>query len=128
MDNFKGQVTSLVVSLLEGNNILVYYIPPNTTDKLQPMDLTVNKSAKDFLKQKFQGWYSDQILKQLDSSTTANQELQPTDLSLLVLWELGAEKMVEMGEYIANNPDFIVKGFGQASPKHWMILKVMMKV
>ena len=62
---FKGQVTSSVVSLLEDNNILVCYIPPNTTDKLQSMDLTVNKPAKDFL-------YSDQILKQLDSSTTTN--------------------------------------------------------
>ena len=56
-------------------NILVCYIPPYTTDKLQPMDLTVNKPAQDFLKQKFQEWYSDQILKQLDSSTTTNQEL-----------------------------------------------------
>ena len=84
MDNFKAQVTSSVVSLLEDNNILVCYIPPNTIDKLQPMDLTVNKPAKDFLKQKFQEWYSDQILKQLDSSTTTNQELQPIDLSLPV--------------------------------------------
>ena len=114
MDNFKGQVTSSVVSLLEDNNILVCYIPPNTTDKLQPMDLTVNKPAKDFLKQKFQEWYSDQILKQLDSLTTTNQELQPIDLSLPVLRELGAEWMVEMTEYIANNPDFIVKGFRRA--------------
>ena len=76
MDNFKGQVTSSVVSLLTDNNILVCYIPPNTTDKLQPMDLTVNKPAKDFLKQKFQEWYPDQILKQLDSSPTTNKEVQ----------------------------------------------------
>ena len=78
------------------------------------MDLAVNKLAKDFLKQKFQEWYSDQILKQLDSSTTTNQELQPINLSLPVLRELGAEWMVEMAEYIANNPDFIVKGFRRA--------------
>ena len=51
MDNFKGQVTSLIE---EGNGILVYYILPNRIDRLQPMDLTVNKLAKDFLKQKFQ--------------------------------------------------------------------------
>ena len=63
MDNFKGQVTSSVVSLLTVNNIMVCYVAPNMTDKLQPMDLTVNKPAKDFLKQKFQEWYSDQILK-----------------------------------------------------------------
>ena len=37
------------------------------------MDFTVNKPAKDFLKQKFQEWYPDQILKQLDSSPTTNR-------------------------------------------------------
>ena len=114
MDNFKGQITSSIVSLLEDNNILVCYVPPNTTDKLQPMDITVIKPAKEFLKQKFQEWYSDQILQQLDPSTTAHQELQPIDLSLPLLQELGAKWLVEMAEYIANNPDFIVKGFRRA--------------
>ena len=100
MDNFKGQITPSVVSLLEDNNILVCYIPPNTTDKLQPLDISVNKPAKDFLKQKFQEWYSDQILQQLDLSATNR--------------ELGAKWLVEMAEYVANNPDFIVKGFLRA--------------
>ena len=113
MDNFKGQITPSVVSLLEDNNILVCYIPPNTTDKLQPLDISVNKLAKDFLKQKFQEWYSVQILQQLDLSAT-NQELQPIDLCLPVLRKLGAKWLVEMAQYVGNNPDFIVKGFLRA--------------
>jgi len=44
MDYFKGQVTPAVTKLLEDNNIHVCLLPPpNTTDKLQPMDLAINK-------------------------------------------------------------------------------------
>lgn len=43
MDNFKGQKTPPVMQLLEGYCLHVYLLPPNTTDKLQPMDVAVNK-------------------------------------------------------------------------------------
>ena len=57
MDNFKGQITPAVNDLLDENDIHVYLLPPNTTDRLQPMDISVNKPAKDFLRQRFQEWY-----------------------------------------------------------------------
>ena len=40
-----------------------------------------------------------------------DQQLQPIDLSLLLLRELGAKWIVKMAGYFANNPDIIVKGF-----------------
>lgn len=43
MDNFKGQVTT--PDLLEASNINVCLLAPNTTDLLQPMDISVNKRA-----------------------------------------------------------------------------------
>ena len=49
-DNFKGQLTDDVLQLLERNHIDVMFVPPNCTDRLQPLDLSVNKPAKDFLK------------------------------------------------------------------------------
>ena len=77
MDNFKGQVTPAVSALLEENNIHVCFLPPNTTDKLQPMDLTVNKPAKGFLREKLQEWYSNEIWRQLDpSADIGEQQLQ----------------------------------------------------
>ena len=54
MDNFKGQVAPSIVSMLEENNIQVCLLPPNMTDRLQPLYISVNKPAKYFLQQKFQ--------------------------------------------------------------------------
>ena len=66
MDNFKGQITPCVNGILEENSIHVCLLPANTTDLLQPVDISVNKTVKDFLRRKFQDWYSSQIAEQLD--------------------------------------------------------------
>ena len=47
-DNFKGQLTDDVLLLLERNHINTVFVLPNCTDHLQPLDLSVNKPAKDF--------------------------------------------------------------------------------
>ena len=71
MDNLKGQVTTTVFQHLEAHNIYHCLLPPNTTDCLQPMDLTVNKPIKCFLKKRFEEWYSDKVLKQLPGKDLA---------------------------------------------------------
>jgi hypothetical protein len=114
MDNFKGQITSTVNELLDSNNIHVCLLPPNTTDQLQPMDLSVNKPAKDFLKRCFEDWYAEQVTTQLDGTDTESTDLEPVSLSLPVLKELGAKWLVQMGEYFADNPQIIVNGFVKA--------------
>ena len=38
---------------LEEQNIVVMMVPAETTDKLQTMDVGVNKAAKDFLRESF---------------------------------------------------------------------------
>ena len=48
MDNFKGQTTNNVLSLLEVNDIHVCLLHSNTTDRLQSMELSVNKPTKSF--------------------------------------------------------------------------------
>jgi len=50
MDNFKGQVTEKILKLLDGHFIYPWLLPPNTTDRLQPMDVSVNKPAKTFMR------------------------------------------------------------------------------
>ena len=80
------------------------------------MDILVNKLAKDFLRRRFEDWYSQQITitKQLQGSEIESVDLQPINLGLPILKELGARWMVEMAEYFADNPQIIVNGFVMA--------------
>ena len=49
-DNFKGQCTEELLKFLDLHNINVVLIPSNCTDGLQPLDFTINKAAKKFLR------------------------------------------------------------------------------
>ncbi len=112
IDNFKAQKTAQVNKVLEENNLHVCLLPPNTTDKLQPMDVAVNKPAKDFLRQKFEDWYADQVMEQLTPDKVGTYiELEPIELSMVRMKELSGQWMVEMYDYIASHPEFIVNRF-----------------
>ena len=52
-DSFKAQTTERVLKLLEDNYIYSIMVPANCTDRLQPMDISVNKAAKHFLREQF---------------------------------------------------------------------------
>ena len=94
IDNFKGQVTEAVTSLLDANNIHVCLLPPNTTDLLQPMDIAINKPAKEFIKRRFEQWYSEEVIKQLDGKEMDEleaAEMQTIDLSMQVVKQIGAK-------------------------------------
>jgi len=56
-DTFRGQCTERILRLLEDNNVYVVIVPANSTDCLQPLDLSVNKATKDFLRREFNSWY-----------------------------------------------------------------------
>ena len=61
-DNFKAQITSNVFTLLDHNNINIVLNPPNCTDRLQPLDIGVNKAVKDHLHREFQSWYAEKSI------------------------------------------------------------------
>ena len=67
MDVFTGQMTSAFKEVLEENNTLVTNVPANMTRFYQPLDLTVNGSAKRFIVKKFNSWYLQQIPDELES-------------------------------------------------------------
>ena len=112
MDNFKGQVTANITGLLEANNLHICLLPPNTTDLLQPMDLTVSKPAKSFLKNAFSQWYADQLLQQLedDDIPLDQMELDVIDIGLPVLKELEAKWLVMMAQCIEDNIQLMSTG------------------
>ena len=70
-------------------------VPANCTDLLQPMDISVNKPAKNFLRGQFQDWYATQICQQLKVvGEVQTQAVQPVDLRLSIMKPLGARWMV----------------------------------
>ena len=114
IDNFKGQVTEKITTLLEKCNLHVCLLPANTTDLLQPMDISVNKPAKSFLRKQFAEWYSEQLIQQIQTQPTSNIDdvvLEPVDLSMGEIKHVSAQWLVKMWEYIMDNPQFIVNGF-----------------
>lgn len=115
IDNFKAQVTLAINEMLEAANVHVCLLPPNTTDVLQPLDIAVNKPVKDFLRKKFELWYANQVAKQLEGVTDIQSaNIQPVDMSFVAMKVWSAKWLVEMAEYLANNPEFMINGFKRA--------------
>ena len=77
-------------------------MPPNCTDRLQPLDLSI---AKEFLRGKFQQWFANQIVE--------DDTLQ-VDMRLSIMEPLTAHWLVALHDYISANPTFIVNGFSAA--------------
>jgi len=106
-DNFKAQCTGAILKLLDENYISVVMVPPNCTDRLQPLDVSVNKAAKEFLRNEFQEWYAKQVCEQLKGTAVK----QPVDLRLSVVKSLGAKWMVGFYDYMQTKPEIVVNGF-----------------
>ena len=110
-DVFKGQVTKKVFSILEANNIYTVRVPANCTDRLQPMDLSMNKPAKEFMRRKFQEWYAIEVQKQLDQGAT---DITPVDLRMSIMKPLGAKWLVSLYDYFKTNDSIVLNGFKAA--------------
>jgi len=111
-DRFRGQCTDKFLSLLKDNGIYILIVPANCTDRLQPLDVSVNKTAKEFLRRQFQNWYADKISDQLKRGEGVS--VQPVDLSLAVVKPLGARWMMRFFDYMKQNPSIIKNGFIKA--------------
>ena len=106
-DNFKGQLTDDVLQLLERYHIDIVFVPPNCTVRLQPLDLSVNKPAKDFLRDKFQQRYSDKVFDQLCENDNVETPLEPIKFPLQVMKPLGAQWIMELHAYMLAKPEMV---------------------
>ena len=66
IDVFSGQMIDPVIEKIRENSIKLVKVPPNMTQLFQPLDLTVNGTAKAYMKRRFTEWYSRCIAVQLD--------------------------------------------------------------
>ena len=109
-DRFKGQCTENILKLLDDNNIRFAIVPANCTDRLQPLDVSVNKSAKEYLRRQFQQWYSDQVCRQLEKGDS----VASIGLQMSVVKPLGAKWLIGLYEYMKSNPNIMINGFKDA--------------
>jgi len=72
-DHFKGQVIETVTKELEENTIHSVLIPEGY---LQPMDISVNKVVKSFLRAQFSEWYADELTEKF-----IDGDDEPVDIS-----------------------------------------------
>ena len=97
--------------MLEDNHIERVLVPANCTDRLQPLDLSVNKPAKE----KFQEWFASQIAAQLEESDHTQQvNSHQVDMRLSIMKPLGARWLVELYDNLCSNSSIIVNGFSAA--------------
>ena len=101
-----AQCTSGVV--LDHHGIDIVYVPANCTGELQPLDLSVNKSLKDFIKQKFQEWYADRIVQQKEDGNSVKPKV------LREIKSLGVQWIVKAVDYMMANPTIITNRFRAA--------------
>ena len=109
-DRFKGQCTQNILPILDKNNILFAIVPANCTDRLQPLDVSVNKAAKECLRRQFQQWYSDKVCQQLEEGKKATS----IDLRMSVVKPLSVKWMIGVNDYLKSHPEIIKNGFKEA--------------
>jgi hypothetical protein len=63
------------------------------------MDLSVNKSAKDFLKAQFQNWYAEQVVTYIDKNSDKVEAVK-IDFTLTKMKPLGAKWLVKLYDHL----------------------------
>jgi len=111
-DVFKGQWTAAVKDVVRESNGKMVPVPNNWTNYFQPLDLTVNKSSKDFLRQEAQSWYSKEISKQMEAGKRPDEI--KVDVRISIMKPLHAKWIVKYYDYARNKPELIINGWKES--------------
>ena len=113
-DVFKGQMTEAVKEKLSSYNIELVAVPANMPHFFQPLDLTVNGSAKKYMRKQFIIYYSSAVKQQLESG----KQLEDIDVDfrLTVMKPLHAQWLVDMFNFFTTQKgaEIIIKGWKKA--------------
>lgn len=115
-DAFRAHCTDPVQQALEALNAKLVMVPRNMTDHLQPLDLSVNKPAKQYLSNQYSKWYSSQVLSLEEADQLNNDNLKELLKSAVKLRELSAEWTCELYHHfqLASQRQIIINGFRKA--------------
>ena len=112
-DVFRGQTTPAIKSLLAENHISMVLVPSHCTDKLQPLDIAINKPMKDALKDQFQSWYTVQVQKKLEEGLTPADELT-IDATMTAIKGKSLKWIISAWKSIEQRPAKATNGFRKA--------------
>ena len=107
-DNFCGQTTANILSHLKSHNFVPLPLPANCTDKLQPLDISVKKPMKDYLKNRFQQWYVQEVKTQLETVSLSEVKV---DVSLQVVKCPSANWIISRWQELEKRPEVAVNSF-----------------
>lgn len=115
-DRFKAHLTASFTETLQKLNLIAVLVPANMTDFLQPLDLSVNKSAKDYFSDLFHDWYSHEIGEIDVQSQEYDEKIRDVLKSSVSLRNRSAEWMVSLYNHYQLSPqkEIIVNGFRAA--------------
>ena len=99
-DAFRGQITGEFTLHLLQNNIYFAKVPNNMTQLFQPLDLTVNRHSKKFIKNEFAKWY----MQQVDNTLQVGTKLEDINIEfcLSVIKPLHVKGLVEYYNHISS--------------------------
>ena len=109
MDNFSGQTTTSLLEKVEEEGIVVVMIPAGTTDRLQPLDVSTDKAAKDFLRENFRHWYAQEVETQLQAGTAENAI--KINMGMAVMEEVGAKWLTALYDKFRADTSIVTNGF-----------------
>lgn len=102
LDAFRGHLTPEVKTRLQNSNCDLVVIPGGMTPVLQPLDVSVNKPFKAYLRQQYEEW-----VRNPDRKKTPTGKLQKASPATIATWISDAWKRIEV--------DTIAKSFKKCS-------------
>ena len=108
-DCFCGQTTPDILSLLDKHNVIAIQVPANCTDKLQPMDVSINKPVKDEMNKRFQCWYAGEVQKQLKAGTLGEVKV---DMAAAAIKTKSANWLISAWQALEERPEIGFKKAG----------------
>lgn len=108
-DVFKAQWTDKVKDLVEKHHGKMVPVPHNMTNYFQPLDLTVNRSCKSFLRDQAQTWYAEQVQAQIANGIAP--ENVSVDLKISILKPLHAKWVTKYYDHIRTRKEIIINGW-----------------
>jgi hypothetical protein len=111
-DVFKAHRSDKLLALLKKSRIAIVFVPASCTDKLQPLDQTINKKYKEELKKEFQMWgFADIVAKKLLNKKDNDERTADIDLRTSVMKPLHAKWLIKCHKTLERDHEFITQAY-----------------